>query len=226
MVKIMRGFTQHCSPVSEAALALWVQCARDGDRRVRMAFAVSVENLLNCKTDTLSSRDHVSRMLVERLVELNSTITVSQLDSYLATLVQVSEGSLPKDASNQLNDCLLSLFFNSPTNVTTYARALESLKKALITDKSRVMFWCAKAMCREGQDPRPAIHWLKLLCPKEVTRKQFFSYLSRVITNYMQLSPNNFLADNLHRLLPAVTFHCAMAPTSSTASLPLKVRLL
>ena len=171
MVKIMRGFSQHCSPVSEAALALWVQCARDGDRRVRMAFAVSVENLLNCKTDTLSSRDHVSRMLVERLVELNSTITVSQLDSYLATLVQVSEGSLPKDASNQLNDCLLGLFFNSPTNVTTYARALESLKKALITDKSRVMFWCAKAMCREGQDPRPAIHWLKLLCPKEVTRK-------------------------------------------------------
>ena len=173
MVIMLHGYTQHCLPVSEAALALWVQCVTDVDRRVRMAFATSVDSLLNCKTDTLSSQEHISCLLVDRLVELKPAIGASQLDSFLATLVTVSEGCLPKSATNQLHDCLLSLFFNASTNVTTYARALEPLKLVLLSDKSRVMGWCAKAMCRQGDDPRQAVHWLKLLCPKEVRLNRF-----------------------------------------------------
>ena len=169
MVNMLRGYTRHCHPVSEAALALWVQCVTDVDLRVRMAFATSVDALLNCNTDTLSSHDHISRLLVDRLVELKPAIAASQLDSFLATLVKVSQGSLPKSATNELHDCLLSLYFSASTNVTTYARALEPLQLALLSDKSRVMGWCAKAMCRQEDDPRHAVHWLKLLCRKEVS---------------------------------------------------------
>lgn len=169
MVSMLRGYTQHCHPVSEAALALWVQCVTDADLRVRMAFATSVDALLNCNTDTLSSHEHISRLLVDRLVELKPAIAASQLDSFLATLVTVSQGSLPKSATNHLHDCLLSLYFSASTNVTTYARALEPLQLALVSDKSRVMDWCAKAMCQQGDDPRQAVHWLKLLCQKEVS---------------------------------------------------------
>ena len=218
---MLPGYTQHCHPVSEAALALWVQCVTDVDRGVRMAFATNVDALLNCKTDTLSSQEHISHLLVTRLVELKSAISSPQLDSFLATLVTVSQGTLPKDAMNQLHDCLLSLYFNASTNVTTYARALEPLQVALLSDKSRVMAWCAKAMCKQsGDDPRQAIHWLKLLCSKEVrvtNQKEF------VGTVEVQVSQNKFVVDNMHRLLPAVTFHCAMASTNPSAALPLKV---
>ena len=169
MVSMLGGYTQHGLPLSDAALALWVQCVTDSDLRVRMAFATRVDALLNCKTDTLSSQEHISRLLVDRLVELKPAIGASQLDTFLATLVTVSQGSLPKSATNQLYDCLLSLYFSASTNVTTYARALEPLKLALLSDKSRVMGWCAKAMCRQGDEPRQAVHWLKLLCPKEVS---------------------------------------------------------
>ena len=217
---MLRGYSQHCHPVSEAALALWLQCVTDVDLRVRMAFATSVDVLLNCHTDTLTSHEHISRLLVDRLVELKPAIGASQLDSFLATLVTVCQGSLPKSATNQLHDCLLSLYFSASTNVTTYARALEPLQLALLSDKSRVMGWCAKAMCRQGEDPRQAVHWLKLLCQKEVRsafkRKDFAG-------NNTQVSQNKFVVENLHRLLPAVTFHCAMAPTSSSATRPLKV---
>ena len=168
MMDMLPSYTHHCHPVSEAALALWVQCATDVDLRVRMAFATSVGALFNCNTDTLSSHEHISRLLVDRLVELKPAVGASQLDSFLATLVTVSQSSLPKSATNRLYDCLLSLYFSASTNVTTYARALEPLQLALLSDKSRVMGWCAKAMCKQGDDPRQAVHWLKLLCQKEV----------------------------------------------------------
>ena len=89
--------------------------------------------LLECRTDTLASRDQLATTLVGRLAEMTATLPTAHLDTFFATLSAVAGVALPAPAPRQLLTTLLGLYCAPASNVVTYARALHTLKAALST---------------------------------------------------------------------------------------------